>query len=102
METSEDLLVLIRNREQAINLIDEHINALDQHLSEFPGPYDPLNGAVYIKWERNAFSWIGQISGLLKAFKLMGVIPQEVYSAMKVRAQGKIQALMTRAIVGSR
>lgn len=89
-------------REQVINIIEDHIASLELHLGEFPGPYDALNSQVYIRWERMAMSWIGRVTGMLQAFKLLGVVTPEQHERLKVRATAAISHLMTRMVTEGR
>ncbi len=89
----------LHNRTQVINAVEEHISELELHLGAFPGPYDPLNGAVYIRWERLAMNWIGRVTGNLEAFKLSGLLPPEQYDRLKLRAMAKINHMMTHMVM---
>ena len=53
---SEVEVARLATREQVVNLLEETIGELQSALGQFPGPYDPLNGAVYVRWERVTMS----------------------------------------------
>jgi hypothetical protein len=90
------------NREQVINVLTEHIGELELHLGQFPGPYDPLNSRIYIRWERLAMSWIGRVTGMLAAFQLLGVLSPEQYERLKLKATAAINHLMTKMVMEGR
>lgn len=92
----------IDNRDQIINLIDHAISKLESYLGEWPGPYDPLNGNVYIRWERRAFIWIGVVQGMLNAYRSVGVLPPEHALSLESRAKAAISLTTARAVMGNR
>jgi len=99
---SELKIVGIKNREQVVNIMEARINSLEECLGEFPGPFDPLNGNIYIRWERRALLWIGRVSERLACLQEFGVLPPEQAVRLKVRAMSLINRVTEKTIMGCR
>ncbi len=84
----------LKSPEELIRIVDERLDEFERIISHFPGTYDPLNGAVYIRWERKAMMWLGRVSGNLEALGWLQVMKPEVAERLKVRAH----AIMNQAM----
>jgi len=95
-------IVGLQNREQVINLLEEHIKSFAEHLGDWPGPYDALNSTPYITWERRCCIWLGRVSERLKVCQELGVLPQEHAEKLRIRAMACINQAMSKMVAGTR
>ena len=91
---AEIQLQAIKSPDELIRLVDERLDTFEKIINNFPGPYDPLNGSVYIRWERKAMMWLGRVSGNLESLGWLQVMKPEVAERLKVRAH----AIMNKAM----
>jgi len=93
---------VLETREQAINLVKEHIAALDLQLDAYPGPYDPVNSAVYLKWERMLMCWIGRVTESLCWMRALEIVSPEIVAKLEQQAQMKITSASAKMILEGR
>lgn len=92
----------LRSRDEIVNSCEEKIGDLQEHLNDFPGPYDPLNGTKYIVWERRAMMKIGIVQGWTAGLTSIGVLPFEITERLKRRALGIINRATAKVQMGMR
>ena len=90
------------NSEQAVNLLEARLLAFEAHLELWPGPYDPLNGVVYINWERRALLWLGRVSERIAVYEELEVLPVAAASRFKIAAMGAVNRALSTIISGTR
>ena len=95
-------IVGLKNREQVINVMEARIDSFEEHLGSYPGPYDPLNGVVYILWERRAMLWLGRVSERLQVLQELSVLPPEQAARLKNRAMALINQATASVQLGTR
>jgi hypothetical protein len=95
-------IVGLQNREQVINVLEEHIRDFADHIGEWPGPYDPLNSTKYIVWERRCCIWLGRVSERLKVCRELGVLPAEQAERLRIRTLAIINQAMSKMVAGIR
>ena len=95
-------IVGLQNRTQVINVTEERIAGLEYCLGKFPGPYDPLNGNVYIRWERKVMTWFGRVTERLAVLQELGVLPPEQASRLKLRAMAAVTNMTAKIVSGTR
>lgn len=90
--------VTIDSREGVIRVFEEHLDTFERIISsEYPGPYQPLNGNPYIRWERRMMLWLGRISGELAMLEILQVLTPEQGQFLKARAQSMISRATAKA-----
>jgi len=99
---SDFLYGSIENRDQAINRVESRIDRLNRHLDQYPGPYDPLNGIVYVSWERRGLLWTGDISGRLAVLGALKVVPWEQAEKINASAKAAISRATAKIMIGVR
>lgn len=95
-------IIGLQSRESVVNVVEEKIAELQEHLNDFPGTYDPLNGAKYIIWERRALMKVGMVQGWTAALSSIGVLPFEITERLKRRALGIINRATAKVQMGMR
>lgn len=90
--------VTIDSREGVIKVFEEHLDVFERIISdEFPGPYQPLNGNPYIRWERKMMMWLGRVSGELAMLEILRVLTPEQGQFLKTRAMSMISRATAKA-----
>jgi hypothetical protein len=95
-------IIGVQNRENVVNVVESKIWELTEHLEDFPGPYEPLNGTKYIIWERRAMMKIGIVQGWISALSAVEVLPFEIGEKLKHRALGIINRATAKVQMGMR
>jgi hypothetical protein len=95
-------LLGLENLDQIVNAFEEHIKQFGQHVAEWPGPYDPLNGTKYIIWERKAMIWLGRVSTGLEWLQRLSVLPPEQAARLKQRAMVIVTQSTAKIVMGNR
>lgn len=99
----DDLKVFgLENRTQVVNRMEERINSFEEQLGAYPGPYDPLNGNVYIQWERKTLLWLGRVSERLACLQELNVMPPEQAQRLKIKAMALINRATEKTVMGQR
>ena len=95
-------IIGLESPESVVTVCEAKIAELQEHLDDFPGPYEPLNGSVYIVWERRAMMKIGIVQGWVAALSAIRVLPFEVGERLKHRALGIINRATAKVQMGER
>jgi hypothetical protein len=98
----EALIIGLKSPESVVRGCELKIADLQEHLDDFPGAYEPLNGTPYIVWERRAMMKIGIVQGWVAALSAIRVLPFEVAERLKHRAVGIINRAMAKVQMGER
>lgn len=92
----------LNTKEERLNRLIDKVDNFERHLGAYPGAYDPLNGTVYIIWERKAMIWLGRISESISLHQEMDIIPVELGQKLKNRVLGIINQIQAKIIMGNR
>lgn len=92
----------VLNREQLVRLIEQEIDALRLRIADYPGPHSPLNGELYIVWERRVMMDIGGVQKLLKAFRALDLLPAELAIRLQTSAMAVLNQAMAQIAMGNR
>jgi len=91
------------SREAVIRVFEEHLSQFEVIINiDYPGPYDPLNGNVYIRWERRVLIWLGRVTGELEILRLLEAVPPEIAVRLLKRATHLITTATAKAAMGER
>jgi hypothetical protein len=98
MELDQVIASELKTVESAHNYLRERINAVKASIrSQPPPPTYPLNGAVYLTWERTTMIKYGQAIGAIQALQAFGVISVQAFNQYKTELIGVL--LQTTASV---
>jgi hypothetical protein len=103
MSGLEDLgISTLDHRGQIVRVIEDHLRSLKDHLGEMPRSRDPLNGAVYVAWERRAMTWVGRLTGVLELAQLTGLLTPEQFQRLKHQGMAAITHLTAEVVMHGR
>lgn len=94
------LVDAVDSQEKLINMLTAHIGGLEVHIGERPGPDVPVNGKRFRKWDRLAFTKIGEVVGMLRICKALSLITGEQYKSLHFRAMVAINRVIADALMG--
>lgn len=84
----------VSSKEGAMKVFEEDLLEFETLLGS-PAPSDPLNGMVYVRWERKVMMYLGRVDGSLALLRLLGVFTPEQSKRLMLRAT----SALTRAMV---
>lgn len=95
--------ITVSSREGVIKVFEEHLDRFEEIIDkEYPGAYNPLNGNVYIRWERKLMMWLGRVSGELAMLQVLQVVRPEEGQKLKERALSMINRATAKAMMEGR
>lgn len=95
-------LTALYYRSQVINMIEDYILELDQHLGKKPVSTDPINRPGFYKWCYLGMARVGELKGVLAISKMLGLITPEQYKGLFRKALGKIHNMTAAVMMGTR